>query len=631
MLRHPMRSVIGSLLREALARPLAAHGVLLCGVLLATTSDAPVRAALREPLPAYTVAFTSFAPDNADIFIADGDGRHARALVPHPAQDYDASFSPDGRWVVFTSQRDGQADIFRVHPDGSGLERMTNDPAFDDQAALSPDGRTLAFVSSRSGHADVWVMDLATREAHDVTNDVAGDFRPAWSPDGKWIAFSSDRGSIRGPCPPTTQPGPGFFVTPQYTGVFIVHPDGTGLRRASNATEIAGTPHWSPDGTRLTFYVGDPGQICRGGLIFGTGTTQIVSQALLTGARDTVTSGAGLKVNPRWVTAARMAYQTRSGVEFVGEGTSARITTDLQCPDWSPDGRAMVFHREAGARAGGDGDFQRWPSPDPRFALLRVPGASTFAPSGDRMVYLRTNFTGPVRNGALIVANVDGTGRRVVYDGPLTDDVAGPAWSPRGDTIVVGVGGFFQRAAIRPAQLMRVAVDGGGGVALTHDSISDGMPSWSPDGRRVVYRAAHGSTRQLRILDLATGTSRRLETGSDYDTFPSWSPRGDWIAFTSKRDGDYEIYRIHPDGTGLQRLTRSPGTDAHESFSPDGEWIAFATARQGFKDEAVQLLLSATFQPYGEIAVMRADGSDVHLLTDNSTEEGAPSWVPRRR
>src|SRR5438309_5318623 len=48
---------------------------------------------------------------------------------------------------------------------------------------------------------------------------------------------------------------------------------------------------------------------------------------------------------------------------------------------------------------------------------------------------------------------------------------------------------------------------------------------------------------------------------------------------------------------------------------------AFATARQGFKDEAVQLLVAATFQPYGEIAVMRADGSETRILTDNSTEE----------
>jgi Tol biopolymer transport system component len=157
------------------------------------------------------------------------------------------------------------------------------------------------------------------------------------------------------------------------------------------------------------------------------------------------------------------------------------------------------------------------------------------------------------------------------------------------------------------------------------------MPSWSPDGTHVVYRIARGTKRELYILDTATGKNRKLETGSEYDTFPSWSPRGDWIVFTSKRDNDYEIYRIRPDGSGLKRLTHAPGNDAHASVSPDGKWIAFATARQGFKDEAVQMLMGATFQPYGELAVMRIDGSELHMLTDNSTEEGAPAWVPGRR
>jgi hypothetical protein len=46
-----------------------------------------------------------------------------------------------------------------------------------------------------------------------------------------------------------------------------------------------------------------------------------------------------------------------------------------------------------------------------------------------------------------------------------------------------------------------------------------------------------------------------------------------------------------------------------------------------FKDEAIKPLLVRTFQPYGEIAVMRIDGSELDLLTDNATEEGAPSWV----
>jgi Tol biopolymer transport system component len=132
---------------------------------------------------------------------------------------------------------------------------------------------------------------------------------------------------------------------------------------------------------------------------------------------------------------------------------------------------------------------------------------------------------------------------------------------------------------------------------------------------------------------LTTGKRRALPTGSDRDTFPHWSPRGDWITFTSQRDdGDYEIYRIRPDGTGEQRLTRRAGHDAHSSISPDGEWVAFATSPHGFKDEALGLIVGARpppFQSYGEIAVMRIDGSDLRILTDNSVEEGVPNWVPR--
>jgi Tol biopolymer transport system component len=210
-----------------------------------------------------------------------------------------------------------------------------------------------------------------------------------------------------------------------------------------------------------------------------------------------------------------------------------------------------------------------------------------------------------------------------------------PMWSPLGDVILFTLGGLYQRETIKPAQLMSIRPDGSSLTALTAADENSGSPSWSPDGKQVAYRVTKGPVRALRILDLATGKSRKLETGSEYDVFPDWSPRGDWIAFTSKRDGDYEIYRIRPDGSSLQRLTHAPGTNAHSSFSPDGEWIAFSTGRQGFKDEAIHLLLVApaglTFQPYGEIAVMRADGSNVRLLTDNSTEEGTPSWIRMRK
>ena len=227
-----------------------------CSVVVASVGLTLAGAQDAGSVSAYGIAFKSYAPNNTDIFIAALDGTGARPLVPDPALDYNPSFSSDGRWIVFTSQRAGSADLYRVRPDGSQLERLTDNPAFDDQGTLSPDGKSLAFVSSRSGQADIWVLDLATRRQRNVTNHPAGDFRPAWSADGQWLAMSSDRDATRTACPNTTAPGPGPFITPQFTGVYIMHPDGSGLRRITDATELAGTPRWSPDGSRLSFYSG---------------------------------------------------------------------------------------------------------------------------------------------------------------------------------------------------------------------------------------------------------------------------------------------------------------------------------------------------------------------------------------
>jgi Tol biopolymer transport system component len=84
---------------------------------------------------------------------------------------------------------------------------------------------------------------------------------------------------------------------------------------------------------------------------------------------------------------------------------------------------------------------------------------------------------------------------------------------------------------------------------------------------------------------------------------------------------------IHPDGTGLKQLTRTKGNEAHMAWSPDGERMLFTSSRMGFKDEAV---LTGNPQPYGEIFVMKLDGTEVEQLTDDQWEEGGPAWQPRR-
>jgi len=586
--------------------------------------------AIGAAQPQHTIAFKTFAPVDTDIFIANADGSNARPLFAHAALDYNATLSADGQWVVFTSERAGSADVYRGRIDGTELTRLVDSEAFDDQGSLSPDGQSLAFVSSRSGQADIWILDLVTNETRSLLIAPSGEFRPRWSPDGDWVAFSSDREPPRTSCAGVTVPGgPGPFVTPQYTGVFVIRADGSELHRATAPTEVAANPVWSADGARLLYHTAAPEQVCAGGLMFATGTSQIAAIDLATGSRSLLTEGEGLKVFPAALDARTIAYVTRTGIRFSNRDTE--FAGEFGRPSWSSDGHTMVFHRERQRGARIAGVARR--SLDERFALSLYSDAGSFAPDGKRIVLLGTNFVGPTRNGRLIVAAPDGSGAASIYDGPASDNMAGVAWSPRGDRIMFGLGGYFQTAEARPARLMTVRPDGSALAQITDGSMNDGMPSWAPDGDEVVFRVASPAARGLYILNLTSGERRALATGSEYDTFPSWSPRGDWITFTSFRDGDYEIYRIRPDGTDVQRLTSIPGADAHSTVSPDGEWIAFATAKEGFKDEALGLVLGVLpppFQPYGEIAVMRVDGSELRLLTDNSVEEGWPIWVPRR-
>src|SRR5579863_10702112 len=131
-------------------------------------------------------------PSQSTLFIANADGSGEHPLFPSSGFDYNASFSPDGKWIVFTSERNGsgQADLYRVRVDGSGLERLTDDPALDDQAAFSPDGNQVAFVSTRGAHtANIWLLDLKTRKLRNLTGGPAlqarpgkldGFFRPSW-------------------------------------------------------------------------------------------------------------------------------------------------------------------------------------------------------------------------------------------------------------------------------------------------------------------------------------------------------------------------------------------------------------------------------------------------------------------
>ena len=202
-------------------------------------------------------------------------------------------------------------------------------------------------------------------------------------------------------------------------------------------------------------------------------------------------------------------------------------------------------------------------------------------------------------------------------------------YSPQGDKIAFGYGGFFQTViGTSIADIAIIDKDGSHLKILTDGKGNYGFPSWSPDGKKIVYRGATNNVKGLFIVDVETRMVTNLTTNS-HDNLPTWSPNGERIAFTSFKDGNYDIYTIKPDGSDLKRLTTDPDNDAHSIWSPDGQWIAFASGVGGFKDESA--LHPANPQPQGEICVMRADGSDKRVLTDNQFEEASPAWMPFKK
>jgi TolB protein len=239
--------------------------------------------------------------------------------------------------------------------------------------------------------------------------------------------------------------------------------------------------------------------------------------------------------------------------------------------------------------------------------------------------------------GSSIVVGTSGT---EIVETIYQDDarnVLAPQWSPRGDTIIFGVGVFnaffngfngrFLKVGERAeggAQIAVVHPDGTGFREITNGSENSAFPSMAPDGTRFVYRSFGPDGRDgLKIMNLQTNAVTTLTSG--YDNFPLWSPRGDLIMFSRLAGDAYDIWTVRPDGTGARRLTSTHGTDAHQGWSPDGDHIVFASSRMGFKDEAIY---TDAPQPYGEIFVMRFDGTGVEQLTDNQWEEGTPAWRP---
>ncbi len=122
-------------------------------------------------------------------------------------------------------------------------------------------------------------------------------------------------------------------------------------------------------------------------------------------------------------------------------------------------------------------------------------------------------------------------------------------------------------------------------VTSGNDQHNDFGSAISPDGKQIAFTRfeANGIAAQIFVMDADgsrahTITPPGLEGGS-----PNWSPDGHLVAFSSNqtRTGS-QIYTVRPDGTGLRALTPDlyPHNATGPSYSPNGSGIAFASDRR---------------------------------------------------
>ncbi|KAF3632820.1 hypothetical protein FXO38_24923 [Capsicum annuum] len=298
-------------------------------------------------------------------------------------------------------------------------------------------------------------------------------------------------------------------------------------------------------------------------------------------------------------------------------------------PFFSPDSSWVGYHKCRGAGNGRGSDtllLENLLNPIPGISLFRIDGSfPSFSPNGDRIAYVRLP--------GLYVVNYDGSGLRQIS----SRTAFSTAWDPkRKGVIYTSIGPTFASESTE-VDVISINVDD---EDLSHKQLTIGgqnnaFPSPSPDGKWIVFRSGRTGHKNLYIMDALEGEAgglRRLTEGPWTDTMCNWSPDGEWIAFASDRanpgSGSFEMYMIHPNGTGIKKVIQSGtgGRTNHPYFSPDGKYIVFTSDYAAVSAEPISN--PHHYQPYGDIYVIKSDGSEIQRLTHNSYEDGTPAWGP---
>lgn len=438
--------------------------------------------------------------------------------------------SPDGKHIVF----DLLGDLYQIPITGGKAEQLTDGMAFDGHPRYSPDGKYVLFTSDASGEEDLYYIDLAdTSEITQITKGGNTNYTNAvWTPDGNYV-IAAKGGRV--------------------PKLYLIHKEGgsgTTLVEAPDNMKMI-DPAISPDGRYVYFSQRNGAWNYNAQLP----QYQIARYDREDGSRNTITS--------------------RYGSAFT--------------PTLSPDGKWMVYGSRYEDKTGlvirelatGDERWLAYPvqrDDQESMATMGVLPGMAFTPDSKKLI---TFYNGKINS----VEIATGASSEI----PFQVDV---------------------NLEMGPEVLFKYPVDDSKEMIATQ--IRDAEPS--PNGKQIAFTVLD----KLYVQDLPDGTPRRVTKSELVEAYPSWSPDGKWIVYaTYSTEEGGALYKVDPNARKVspQKITKTPGIYTEPAWSYSENRVV---ALKGSNQSYVGTVGPRAFGATEDLIWVSADGGESNFIAKSN-------------
>lgn len=463
-----------------------------------------------------------------DLWTAQSDGTHARALTSGAGRKSDPHFSPDGRWIAYTGTYDGNEDVYVLPATGGEPRQLTYHPARDEVLGWAPDSTRVLFRSDRNSY----IPNYYTYFNRLFTVSLRGGLpRELPLPLGEQGAYSSDASQL---------------VYVPYT---ISRP-------------ITAWKHYR-GGRMSRLWIAD---------LSDSSTTE-------------VPRGGGNDFNPMWVGQQVYFLSDRDGTvalyryDLASHKVSLAVGAERDIKSAATDGQNIILEQLGALR------IFNLKSGEQRLVEVRITSdlptlRSRFKNVAEEIINYGISPTGvralfEAHGEIFTVASETGDVRNLTRSPGIAD--RDPAWSPDGKSIA-----FFSDAS-GEYQLVIASQDGSGEPRrITLDSSPSFYyrPRWSPDSKKIAYNDKH---MVLWYLDVGSGKPVKVDHDYYNQLVPSfdavWSPDSQWIAYTVQLPSHMHAVVLYSTATGERvQLTDGMSDARWPVFDGGGQFVYFSAS-----------------------------------------------------